>query len=191
MSHRVARLGLAQFDQALPVLVQLLTELVNTGASLGFVPPARELDCRNYWLGVRAELQSETRLLFGAWVGDQLAGSCQLALPRWPNALHRAEVNKVMVATRFQRRGIGRAMIDAVHRAALVRGRSLILLSARQGDRAERLYRSLGYQQVGVIPGYSLGPEGETYDNVMMYLRLSARRTEIMALRSEIRDRSD
>ncbi len=186
MSRRIARLGLTQFDQALPGLVALLTELVNRGASLGFVPPARELDCRNYWSEVRAELQTETRLVFGAWVNDQLAGSCQLALPRWPNARHRAEVHKVMVATRFQGQGIGRAMLDAVHHTALKWGRSLLLLSARQGDRAELFYRALGYQEIGVVPGYSLGPEGETYSNVMMYLRLGGGTAKIRDQRSDM-----
>lgn len=61
----------------------------------------------------------------------------------------------------------------ALHEAARRQWRSLLLLSARRGDRAGRFYRELGYREVGVVPGYTVGRSGERYDNVNFYQELS------------------
>jgi hypothetical protein len=37
---------------------------------------------------------------------------------------------------------------------------------------AERLYRRLGYQAAGVVPGYTIGPDGGPIDSVSMYKQL-------------------
>ena len=108
-------------------------------------------------------------MLFAVTVADRLAGTGQLALPSWPNGRHRAEVQKVMVAASLQGLGIGRRLMEAMHDTARRRGRSLILLNTRRGDRAERFYRGIGYRDAGMIPGYSIGPEGESYDNLLLY----------------------
>ena len=79
----------------------------------------------------------------------------------------------MIVASALQGRGLGRALLHGLHEAARQRGRSLVLLNTRRGDRAERFYRGLGYQEAGVIPGYSLGPDGEVYDNLLLYRRLT------------------
>jgi ribosomal protein S18 acetylase RimI-like enzyme len=169
---RVSLVASTEVDDLLPALAELLAEAVNGGASLGFLPPVGAIECRRYWLSLRAELRDGNRLLFGAWVADRLAATGQLALPRWPNGRHRAEVNKLIVAAPLQGRGIGHHLLQAMHDAARRRGRSLLLLNTRRGDRAEAFYRGQGYREAGLIPGYSLGPEGEPYDNLLMYLRV-------------------
>ncbi len=183
---RVALIGSTQVDDLLPVLADLLAEAVNGGASLGFLPPVSPIECRNYWQSLRGELRAGSRLLFGAWVEDRLAGTGQLALPRWSNGRHRAEVNKLMVATAQQGRGIGRDLLTAMHEVAGQRGRTLLLLNTRRGDRAERLYRGLGYREVGMIPGYSMGPDGEAYDNLLMYRWLRAEETPVTPVSSAV-----
>ncbi len=45
-------------------------------------------------------------------------------------------------------------------------------LSTRQGTPAETLYRRLGYKQVGVLPGWSIGPFGERNTHVTLYQEL-------------------
>jgi len=167
----------AELEYLLPAFVELLRESVNGGASLGFLPPLPHYEARRYWLSLGPELRGGSRLLFGAYVGDRLAGSAQLALPSWPTAWHRAEVNKVMVATALRGHGIGRTLLHAIHDNAKQRGRSLLLLNTRRGDSAETFYRRLGYREAGVIPGYMVGAAGEAYDNVSMYLSLGPRGT--------------
>ena len=163
-----------EIEDLLPALVDLLRESVDGGASLGFLPPLRHGEGRRYWLSLGPELRGGSRLLFAATVADQLAGSGQLALPSWSNGRHRAEVQKLMVGAALRGQGIGRQLMEAMHDAARQRGRSLLLLNTRLGDRAERFYRGLGYREAGMIPGYSIGPEGESYDNLVMYQYLQA-----------------
>jgi acetyltransferase len=179
VTRRVCPIGSTQIEDLLPALAELLMETVNGGEPLGFLPPVSVVECRNYWLSLRGELRAGSRLLFGVWAGDRLAGSGQLALPRWPNARHRAEVNKVLVATALRGQGVGRYMLGAMHDAAEQRGRTLLLLNTRRGGRAERFYRGLGYREAGVIPGYGVGPGGEAFDSLLMYRCLRAERAEV------------
>ncbi len=153
-------------------LGELLSEVVNGGASLGFLAPLAQHQARAYWLSLRRELQADTRLLLVARLDDRIVGSGQLALPKWPNARHRAELQKLFVGRSLRGRGVGKLLVTALHAAARERGRSLILLGARRGAPAENFYRSLGYQEIGVIPGYAVGTAGERYDNVSFYHEL-------------------
>jgi GNAT superfamily N-acetyltransferase len=152
-----------------PALAELLSATVNGGASLGFVPPMSADEARDYWRSLRPELQAGRRLVFGAFHDDRIVGSGQLALPAWPNAKHRAEVQKLFVDASLQGQGIGRLIMAALHAAALDQGRSLVMLNARHGGSAERFYRALGYRVAGVIPGYMVGPDRTRIDSVTMY----------------------
>jgi acetyltransferase len=154
-------------------LLELLRESVDEGASLGFLPPLTLREARRYWLSLGPDLRAGSRLLFGVMMADRLIGSGQLALPSWPNGRHRAEVQKVMVAAALRGRGMGANLMRAMHETAWQCGRSLLLLNTRRGEPAEQFYRGLGYQEVGLIPGYSIGPRGESYDSVVMCQRLT------------------
>ena len=169
MPPRVGPIASTQLDDLGPALVELLLETVNGGEPLGFLPPVTPHECRNYWLSLRSELRGGSRLLFGIWVADRLAGSGQLALPRWPNARHRVEVNKLLVAPALRGQGIGRCLLEAMHEAARQRGRTLVVLNTRRGGHGEAFYRALGYREAGLIPGYAVGPGGEVYDSLLLY----------------------
>jgi acetyltransferase len=176
MPPTVSVVAATELEDLLPALVELLRESVNGGASLGFLPPLPLYDARRYWLSLGPELRGGTRLLFVVSVADRLAGTGQLALPSWPTARHRAELNKVMVARALRGHGIGRRLLQAIHDTAWQRGRSLVVLNARRGDHAEAFYTRLGYREAGVIPGYMIGPSGQYCDNVAMYRPLGAER---------------
>jgi GNAT superfamily N-acetyltransferase len=161
-----------QLEPLLPDLVDLFREAVHGGWSLGFLPPLSHEDARAYWRSLWPELRAESRVLLAAFLGDRLAGTGQLAFPPWFNGRHRAEVQKLFVATDLRGHGIGKALMTALHDVALQRGRTLIVLNARRGDPAERFYRGLGYREAGAFPGYTLGPEGERYEHVALYQEL-------------------
>jgi proton glutamate symport protein len=160
-------------EPAVPELVELLRDTVNGGASLGFWAPLCDDVARDYWLSLRPQLEDGSRILLGAFSDEHLVGSAQLALPCWPNAPHRAEVQKVLVAPGKRGQGVGRSLMAALHGVAWQHGRSLLILNARQGAPAVGFYKGLGYQEVGVVPGYTVGPAGERYDNVTLYQRLA------------------
>jgi ribosomal protein S18 acetylase RimI-like enzyme len=167
----VRQISGGELDMVAPALAGLLRDTVNAGAPLGFVPPVTLEACRRYFAGLAPELRGGSRLLFAAWSSDQIVGSGQLVLAPWPNARHRAEVQKLCVAEPLRGRGIGSALVHALHAAARRRGRWLLLLTTRTGG-SEAFYERLGYREAGRIPDYSLGPRGEAYDHVTLYRRL-------------------
>jgi len=67
---------------------------------------------------------------------------------------------------------VGALLMAALHASARQRGRSLLLLNARRNV-GDRFYKPLGYQEVGVIPRYSLGSNGARNDSVSLYLELT------------------
>ena len=117
-------------------------------------------------------MRAGVRLLLGAFLDGTLVGAGQLFMPAFPNALHRAEIHKVVVAGKMRGRSVGTRLMTALHDAARTRGRCLLLLKARRGGPAETFYRKVGYREAGVIPGYSLGRGGQRHDSVAFYHEL-------------------
>jgi acetyltransferase len=165
----VRPLGAEEIEERMSDLVALLRESVDNGASLGFLPPLTpDLGVR-YWRSLPAEIQAGSRIVVCAFADGRLIGTGGLAFPWWPNAQHRAEVQKVMVAREFRGRGVGEALMLSLHREAQQRGRTLLTLHTRAGDPAETFYLRLGYRITGTIPGFTQGPSGERYDQLMLY----------------------
>ena len=171
-SVKIRTVSADELPLLVPTLVQLLVETVDGGASLGFLAPVSPNEAGDYWLSLCPELRANKRLLVGAFTDDGIVGSVQLALPSFPNARHRAELQKLFVSKSLRGQGLGAALVAALHDCARQRGRSLVLLNARRGV-AERFYKPLGYQEIGVIPGYSLGSNGERIDTVSLYQELA------------------
>jgi acetyltransferase len=173
MSTRIRQILHTELDDLLPPLVELLRETVNGGSSMGFMPPISYEDGRDYWLSLRPAMQAGTRIVLAAFAENRLVGTGQLALSPWANSPHRAELQKLFVATAVRGRGVGRSLMIALHDAARQHGRSLVLLNTRHGGPAENFYKGLGYKEVGVIPGWTIGPRGERYDHVTLYHELA------------------
>ncbi len=152
----------------------LLHACVHDGASIGFVLPFTVDDGEAFWRdAVLPAIRNGTRVLLvarGDGAGDRLVGTVQLDYDTMPNQIHRAEVRKLMVHPNARRRGVARALMGEVERLARQLGRSLLTLDTRTGDTAERLYSSLGYETVGIIPGYARDPDGDRLDaTTIMY----------------------
>jgi acetyltransferase len=155
-------------------LIVLLQDAVDSGASVGFLAPLSNPDAHQYWTGVFGEVGEQSRIVLAAVQQDQIVGSVQLALGTMPNALHRAEVQKLLVRRSHRRHGIGRALMTAVEEAARQEGRHLLVLDTRLGDDAERLYTRMGYLRVGVIPQFARGSSGTLDATVLFYRDLSS-----------------
>ena len=160
-----------EFPSLVPALVDLLIDTVDDGVSLGFIAPVVPAAAWKYWIGLVPEFAAGSRVLVGVFCDGQIAGSAQLWLPSLPNARHRADVQKVFIARTLRGRGVGAALMAALHECARQRDRTLLLLNARRNV-ADRFYKPLGYREVGVIPGYSLGPNGARIDTASLYLQL-------------------
>jgi acetyltransferase len=157
----------------LPDLVELFTETVNGGSPLGFLPPINHAIAREYWISLIRDLETRTRLLLIAFDESVVIGSAQLVLSQRPNSPHRAELQKVFVERGSRGKGIGRTLMHAVHATALEYGRTLIHLSTRRAEPAETFYKSLGYREAGVVPGWTIDRSGERYDHVTLYKEIT------------------
>lgn len=161
---------LAPWHQA---LCALLEDCVNSGASVGFLAPLAKEEAQRYWQQVAAGVEAGERELLIMLDGQRVAGAVQLALCGKANGIHRAEVEKLMVDTRYRQRGIGKALMQEVERQAHARQRTLLVLDTRTGDPASLLYRGLGYQEAGRIPDFALNADGSLAATTLFYKSLS------------------
>ena len=153
-------------------LTDTFVETVNGGSPLGFMPPITRDQSRDYWISLLPELRGNRRLLIVAMSNGRVVGSAQLALSQRANSPHRAEVEKVFVARSARGGGVGTALMRAVEEVAVQHGRTLLLLNTRYNEPAYFWYKVLGYSDVGVIPGWTIGANGERYDHVSMFKEL-------------------
>lgn len=147
---------------------EILQESVTHGALVGFVLPFGTDQSKAYWRGIFRSVADGERLLLCALIEGEVAGTVQLYLSPEPNAPHRAEVFKLLVHRDYQRRGIGAALMAAVENEARARGRSLLILDTAQESDSERLYRRLGWQEIGVVPHHFVDPFGVPKSSVYL-----------------------
>lgn len=145
-------------DADVRALSEVLHAVVYDGAGVSFVVPFSLDEARLFWCeNVLPELCARTRRVLVARMDNQIVGTVQFDLAVPPNQRHRAEVVKLLVHPSARRRGIARALMLALEPIARSEGRTLLTLDTWTGRAAERLYQSLGYVTVGVIPRYARG----------------------------------
>ena len=167
--YKIELLSEEQAKLILPQLVALLQDVVQSGSSVGFLPPLAFDTAEEYWLETLYEVKQGKRVLLVSSEAGDVAGAVQLALITKQNGLHRAEVQKLIVHTRFRHRGIARALMGAVEEAARKAGRTLLVLDTEQGSAAEQLYAKCGYTRAGVIPQYARSADGSLISTVLFY----------------------
>jgi len=155
-----------------PQLGALLQDAVASGASLGFWAPLDDSHARSYWDDVIAGARAGTLRLLVAMRDGVALGSVQLALSPKRNAARRAEIQKLMVHRAVRRQGIARELMRAVEALALADGRTLLFLDTSTGSDAERLYPTLGYIRVGIIPRFTVEADGTEHATTLFYKSL-------------------
>jgi GNAT superfamily N-acetyltransferase len=156
-------------------LAEILHAIVHVGAGVSFVLPYSLDDARGFWRDrVMPGVAGGTKRVLVAREHGRIVGTVQLELGMPPNQRHRAEVNKMLVHPGCQRRGIARALMVALEDVARAEGRSLLTLDTWTGSHAERLYASLGYVTLGVIPRFATGSTTSTLEpTTFMYKELA------------------
>ena len=164
----IVALDAAATASAEPRLCDILTACVAEGAGVSFLPPLARETARRFWRGIAKDVAAGSRIVLGAWVDGELSGTVMLGFPGAENQPHRADVQKLMVHPAARRAGVARALMQRLEHEAARAGRYLLVLDTRAGDRAERLYRSMGWNEVGRIPGYALKPD-RTPDDTLFF----------------------
>lgn len=147
----------------------LLTDCVESGASVGFLKPIDKAELIAYWLGVESDLESNRRKLFAVYDGGKLVACVQLSLCAKANGRHRGEVEKLMVATSSRGQGISKRLMAFMEQAAVELNLSLLILDTRLGDVASSLYRAMGYTEAGQIPQFARSSNGQLEGTVFFY----------------------
>ncbi|MFM9448642.1 GNAT family N-acetyltransferase [Streptomyces acidiscabies] len=122
----------------------LLVEVVNDGASIGFLAPLDPAEALAWWSARAAD----------------------------PRRAHRAELVKLMVAKDARGRGLARRLLGVAEEAAVAAGVTLLHLDTETGSPAERLYEGAGWTRVGVIPDYAADPGGVLRPTTLYYKRV-------------------
>ena len=156
-------------ERYLPQLARLIVNAVDSGASIGWLPPMPEASAKAYWCDRFAAVREGKCVLLLALEGETVIGTAQLNLDQRENGLHRAEVQKVLVHPDYRQRGIGRRLMQAIEAQAAAHRRTMLFLDVREGDIAEGLYRAVGFTQCGVIPHYVVNGEGAFEATVLYY----------------------
>ena len=148
----------------------LLQDVVDGGASVGFLPPLSAEEARAYWDSVAAALENGGRRLWVARATDgRILGTVQLDLASQANGRHRAEASKLMVVSSARRQGIGSLLMEAAEAEARGLGRTTLVLDTRQADPSEALYRAMGWQAAGTIPRYARSADGTLHTTAFYY----------------------
>lgn len=153
----------------LPDLVDILVDVVDGGGGVSFMAPLRRDEAEAFWRGVADDVEAGHQVLLVADHGGRPAGTVILQLMWQPNQPHRAEVAKLLVHRRARRQGLARQLMARLEDEARARGRTLLLLDTVSGGAAETLYRSMGWIEVGRVPGFALSPYGAMDDTTFFY----------------------
>jgi len=162
--RRVTALAASDLDG----LAAVLADCVAGGASVGFMQPYSQSRARAWWSGLAADVEAGRRALFVAEDDAGIVGTVHLILAQPDNQPHRADLCKMLVLRRARKLGVGAALMEAAESAARAAGKTLLVLDTASAD-AERLYARMGWQRLGVIPGYALLPDGGPCDTTYFY----------------------
>jgi GNAT superfamily N-acetyltransferase len=165
----IRRLAAADLREHLDGLAAVLADCVAGGASVSYMAPFSQEQARAAFAGFAAEIDAGRRLLLAAFDDGELVGTVQVILTLPPNQPHRGEIAKLLVRRSARRRGVAQALMERAEAEARTEGKTLLVLDTVTGDSGERLYARLGWNRVGVIPGYALYPDGRPCDTTVFW----------------------
>jgi GNAT superfamily N-acetyltransferase len=169
------RIRRATPDEA-EALADVLLDVVEGGASVGFMHPLERTKAFAFWQNALASASRGERIVLVAeeLTTNTIVGTVQVLLSMPDNQPHRADIAKMQVHRRARRRGLGEALMRAAESTAHEMGKTLLVLDTVTGSDAERLYTRLGWQRCGVIPNYALGPQGGLCSTTVFYRELAS-----------------
>jgi GNAT superfamily N-acetyltransferase len=152
-------------------LGSLLLDAVDDGASIGFLASVTTAQLNEYWTaaaqpekGYRVLVAQDSSVIEGVVIVAPILNDIQP---------HRSEVLKMVVRRRARGRGVARLLMRAAEAEAARMNRPVMTLFTRDGCAAEKLYASLGWHKLGVIPDGSLKPDGTLCSAAVFYKRAS------------------
>jgi GNAT superfamily N-acetyltransferase len=153
-------------------LAGLLIDSVDAGASMGFHPPLNIDRAQLFFADVGKSVGKGDAHLLGAFLDGRLVGSVQLKIEPKENGSHRAEVAKLLVHSSLRSQGMATELMNFLVEVARANKQSLLMLDTETGSAAEFLYRKLGWQELGVVPGHTLEKDGSPSSTTFFWLKI-------------------
>jgi ribosomal protein S18 acetylase RimI-like enzyme len=154
-------------------LTTVLIDCLQGGASVSFVAGISNRQATEFFENVSESVRRNERILVAAFIGGVLVGTVQVVTSMPENQPHRAEVAKLLVARSAGGQGVGTALMRHAEEVSRVAGKTLLVLDTATESDAERLYQRMGWTRVGVIPNYSLLPNGVFCGTTIFWKELS------------------
>jgi ribosomal protein S18 acetylase RimI-like enzyme len=156
------------------MLSEMLIEVVANGGSVSFMHPLEQWRADAFWDGSLAAADRDERVILGAWIDGELAGTVTLLLDLPPNQPHRGEIAKMMTRMKYRGRGVARALMVELERIAVARGRTMLTLDTASDEGASGLYEKLGFIYAGTLPDYALKPHGRLTGTMLYWKRIGS-----------------
>lgn len=155
-------------------LAALTLDIVQGGASVGFMQSISKEKASEFWRNVLARVQQDKIVLFIAkdTLSGHIIGTVQLQIDLPQNQPHRADVAKMLVHSSFRRLGIAENLLQQLESAARRRKKSLLVLDTVTNSPAHNLYLKCGWEVVGDIPNFALFPDGTPCSTTYFYKNL-------------------
>lgn len=155
-------------------LTAIWVDATNAGGALGFLAPVTTVDVAPAMDRVVGRVRDRLDDLLAVSVAGEPVGWVALERDARTFSSHWRTVKRLQVHPSHQGRGLGRVLLDEVHRFARDElGLEFLVLTVRGGTGTDDLYKKHGYQEVGRIPdAMRVGP-GDDRDEIVMVSRLS------------------
>lgn len=150
-------------------LSALLIDCVEGGASVSFMSPLTPERAERFWLEIGDRVAAGLIELLVAEHDGVVMGTVQLIMAQPENQPHRADLAKMLVHRSARRQGLGEVLVRAAEDRARSAGKTLLVLDTVTGGDGERLYRRLGWIEVGCVPFYALFPDGRPCSTTIFY----------------------
>ncbi|MGA6169153.1 GNAT family N-acetyltransferase [Streptomyces sp. NPDC012600] len=167
---------LASPDDVTPQIRRALTEcwveVTNAGGAAGFpFPPVDAATVTSALDRIIDLLSPDTSRLLVANMGGELAGWLNVRRDPFKLIAHWGTLHHVQTRTAIRGRGVGRALMKEVRRAAKEEmGLEQLHLAVRSEVGLEDFYGRLGWKEVGRWPGALRLAAGDDRDEILMIL---------------------
>lgn len=162
-------------DILITELVDLTFNIVQGGASIGFMDDLTVEQARIFWSKVLNKVKQQKTVLIVAKnsVTNQITGTVQLQIDLPSNQAHRADVAKMLVHSDFRRMGIAQKLLQQIEKIAIDLKKTLMVLDTVTDSPAYLMYQKYGWTIVGDIPNYALLPNGLPCSTTYFYKNLN------------------
>jgi GNAT superfamily N-acetyltransferase len=159
-------------DELREQIVTLWVEVSNAGGAVGFVPPVSRTEVWALANPTFAAIESGVDHLLVGYEGDTVMAMLIFVDRQFYLSEHWRTVKRVMVSPSSQGKGYGAEIMREGERVAREMGWEGLHLTVRAGHGIERFYGTLGYQEVGRLPGTLRVAPGDDRDEILMWLPL-------------------